>query len=105
MMIDLNDLADSAVLDPGWLFTSARDINDIGQIVELATNSIAGQSHAILLAPHASPAAYGKANGKFKEDASLPMKSNGELPYLLVRIPMVTGPEQQCLSSVAKIYV
>ena len=44
--------------DDGWVFTVAYDINDRGQIVGRAYNSVTGIRHAYILTPVPEPATY-----------------------------------------------
>jgi probable HAF family extracellular repeat protein len=49
---DLNTLIDPSL---GWVLLAANDINDAGQIVGYASNSLTGQTHAIRLRPANAP--------------------------------------------------
>jgi probable HAF family extracellular repeat protein len=52
-MTDLNSFLDANTRDQGWSLYSASDINDVGQIVGTAVNSITGEYQAFLLTPTA----------------------------------------------------
>lgn len=55
-LTDLNTLLDASVVSAGWVLEGANDINDHGQIVGTARNTITGQqSQAFLLTPAAVP--------------------------------------------------
>lgn len=47
--IDLNDFIDPAMREASWVLTDARDINEQGDIVGTALNTLTYQSHAYLL--------------------------------------------------------
>lgn len=50
-MFDLNSLLDSETLSAGWRLVDAQDINELGQIVGRAINTITGQQSGFLLSP------------------------------------------------------
>lgn len=58
LMFDLNSLLDETALNTGWVLEEARGINERGQIVGTAYNSIAGRSSAFLLNPIPEPDTY-----------------------------------------------
>jgi probable HAF family extracellular repeat protein len=50
-LVDLNDLLDQETIDAGWVLYYATDINDVGQIIGTARNSITQEVQAFLLTP------------------------------------------------------
>jgi len=58
LMFDLNSLLDETALNTGWVLEEARGINERGQIVGTAYNSLAGRSSAFLLNPIPEPDTY-----------------------------------------------
>lgn len=57
-MTDLNRMLDAGSVGAGWVLIGAQDINDHGQIVGTAHNTITGQTQAFLLSPVPEPGAY-----------------------------------------------
>lgn len=50
-VLDLNLLVDPAMLAGGWILSKATDINELGWIVGIMSNSLSGQSQLFLLKP------------------------------------------------------
>jgi len=57
-MADLNSYLDASTVSAGWVLNSAQDINDKGQIIGTAKNSITGVSSAYILTPVPEPETY-----------------------------------------------
>jgi probable HAF family extracellular repeat protein len=55
---DLNNFLDASDVSAGWYLVGARDINDNGWIVGIASNTITGVTHAFLLTPVPEPETY-----------------------------------------------
>ncbi|MEW6119221.1 MAG: PEP-CTERM sorting domain-containing protein [Pseudomonadota bacterium] len=57
-MVDINSFLDSGTVAEGWALLDAADINDKGQIVGKAYNSLSGQYSSYLLTPVPEPETY-----------------------------------------------
>lgn len=55
MMRDLNTLIDP---NEGWRISKPNDVNDVGQIVALASRDTEPWAHAVLLTPAPEPAIF-----------------------------------------------